>query len=92
MSISEHQRTPPNRSKAQNKAQIITNQHLIQLAHNLTSLPARIAILKLGSLNFIAMIANYFKYLLGIQSPNKSFDQLIYAFKINGTVIEMSRT
>jgi hypothetical protein len=41
---------------------------------------------------WVSLIANYFKYLLGIKSPNKLFDQLIYAFKINGTVIEMSRT
>jgi hypothetical protein len=41
---------------------------------------------------WVSSIAAYFKYLLGIQSPNKLFDQLIYAFKINGSIVEMSRT
>ncbi len=41
---------------------------------------------------WVASIAGYFKYLLGVKSPNLLFDQLIYAFKINGFTVEMSRT
>lgn len=41
---------------------------------------------------WVESIANYFKYLLGIPLQDKLFDQLIYAFKINGAIVEMSRT
>jgi hypothetical protein len=41
---------------------------------------------------WISHISYYFKYLMGIESPNVLFDQLIHAFKINGTIVEMSRT
>jgi len=41
---------------------------------------------------WISSIARYFKYLLGIYLPDILFDQLIYAFKINGEIVEPSRT
>ena len=41
---------------------------------------------------WISLISYYFKYLMGVESPNVLFDQLIHAFKINGSIVEMSRT
>jgi hypothetical protein len=41
---------------------------------------------------WISHISYYFKYLMGVESPNVLFDQLIHAFKINGSIVELSRT
>jgi len=41
---------------------------------------------------WISLISYYFKYLMGVEPPNILFDQLIHAFKINGVIVEMSRT
>ena len=41
---------------------------------------------------WISSVAHYFKYLLNIKAPCALFDQLIYAFKINGEIVEPHRT